>query len=80
MEKIELLKLSIQQIEQVTGECRPNIDRAVERGHLKTFLVGRRRFARPEAVRAWIDFLEAESDAGRPVVYRYGPNSRGAVA
>jgi hypothetical protein len=43
---------------------------AINAGHLKTFLVGRRRFAKPEAVRAWVDHLEAESTAGRPVVYR----------
>lgn len=67
---IEPLKLSLQQIAQVTGECQPNIQRAIDRGHLKTFIVGRRRFARPDDVRAWIDLLEQESDAGRPVVYQ----------
>jgi hypothetical protein len=46
------------------------VNKAIELGHLETFLIGRRRFARPEKFDAWIDFLEAESEAGRPVVYR----------
>lgn len=70
MPKIEPLKLSFQQVAEVTGETLPTLYSAISRGHLKTFLVGRRRFARPEDVRAWVDFLEAESNAGRPVKYR----------
>lgn len=70
MPTIERLKLSLRQIEDVTGESQPTIYSAINHGHLKTFLVGRRRFARPEDVRAWVDYLEAESDAGRPVTYR----------
>ena len=70
MNTLEPLKLSLQQIAQVTGESQPNIQRAIDRGHLKTFIVGRRRFARPADVRAWVDLLEQESDAGRPVVYQ----------
>lgn len=68
--KIEPLKLSLQQITDATGEGMPTIYAAITAGHLETFLVGRRRFARPEAVRAWVDYLEAESRKGRPVVYR----------
>ncbi len=67
---IEPLKLSIEQIVCLTGEGEPTIHRAIRAGHLRTFIVGRRRFARPSDVRAWVDFLQAESDAGRPVVYR----------
>ena len=67
---IQPLKLSIQQIAEVTGESVPTIYEAIKEDHLATFLVGRRRFARMEAVRAWIDHLEAESNAGRPVSYR----------
>ena len=67
---IEPLKLSLQDIVQATHESLPTVYRAIELGHLKTFLVGRRRFARPAAVRAWVDFLEAQSVAGLPVVYR----------
>lgn len=67
---IEPLKLSLQSIAAVTGESLPTIYKAIELGHLETFLVGRRRFARPAAVHKWVDFLEAQSNAGKPVVYR----------
>ena len=70
MEKFEPLKLGIQQVAEVTGESLHVIHNAINEGHLSTFLVGRRRFAKPAAVRAWIDYLEAESNAGRPVNYR----------
>jgi hypothetical protein len=67
---MEKLKFSMSDIATTSGECAAIIYDAIGAGHLKTFLVGRRRFARPEAVRAWIDYLESESAAGRPVVYR----------
>lgn len=70
MEKLQPLKLGIQQIVEITGESIPTIYSAISAGHLETFLVGRRRFARPEAVRKWIDFLERRSNEGRPVAYR----------
>ena len=63
-------KLSLAEIVAATGECEPIVNDAAKLGHLETFLVGRRRFARPEAVKRWIDFLEAESKAGRPLAYR----------
>ncbi len=68
--KIEPLKLGIQQVAEITGESVPTIYSAIAAGDLVTFLVGRRRFARVDAVRAWVDHLEAESNAGRPVSYR----------
>ncbi len=64
------LKWSLQEISEVTGESLPLIHDAVNAGHLRTFVVGRRRFAKPVAVEAWIDFLEKQSDAGKPVKYR----------
>ena len=67
--EITPLKLSIQQVAEMTGESIPLIYAAIRDGDLDTFLVGRRRFARPEAVRKWIDFLEARSNAGKPVTY-----------
>lgn len=70
MKKLEPLKLGIRQIVEMTGESIPTIYSAIQAGDLVTFLVGRRRFARFEAVRAWVDYLEAQSNAGRPVVYR----------
>ena len=63
------LKMSIAEVAEATGECRQIVYAAVRAGDLKTFLVGRRRFARPADVTAWVDYLQAESDAGRPVSY-----------
>jgi len=68
--KMEPLKLPLQVVAQVTGESLPTIYAAMAAGHLQTFLCGRRRFARPDAVRAWVDFMEAESGKGKPVMYR----------
>lgn len=70
MRKLEPLKLSLQQIAEMTGESLPVIHDAINADDLDTFLVGRRRFARPAAVMAWVDYLEKQSKAGRPVCYR----------
>lgn len=70
------LKLSLKAIAEITAESLPLIHDAINAGHLDTFLVGRRRFARPEAVRAWVDFLEQRSKAGKPVSYRARPIGR----
>lgn len=70
MHRIEPLKLSLRTIAEMTGESLPVLHNAINAGHLDTFLVGRRRFARPAAVSAWIDFLESRSKAGKPVSYR----------
>ncbi|MEO6138355.1 MAG: hypothetical protein ABIP11_06795 [Luteimonas sp.] len=81
MQRIEKLKLSLRDIVEITGESLPLIHDAINAGHLDTFLVGRRRFARPAAVSAWVDFLESRSKAGKPVSYRARPGSRmGAAA
>jgi hypothetical protein len=64
------LKMSLADIAEATGEALPLIRAAINAGDLKTFLVGRRRFARPADVEAWVDYLERESDAGRPVKYQ----------
>lgn len=77
---METLKLSMQAVADATGESMPSIYCAINAGHLDTFLVGRRRFARPDAVRKWIDFLEAKSQEGMPVVYRPRANERKAAA
>ena len=68
--KLAPLKLGLQQIAEVTGESLSVIHDAINAGHLVTFLVGRRRFARPEAVRAWSWTPESRSKAGKPMVYR----------
>lgn len=80
MKKIEPLKLSLQQITEITGESLPVIHDAIKAGHLVTFLCGRRRFARPEAVKAWVDLFEKESNAGRPLCYRARDESRRVAA
>lgn len=67
---MEKLKLAMQEICVASGESLPVVYDAINAGHLETFLVGRRRFARPAAVRKWVDYLEAQSNAGTPVVYR----------
>lgn len=58
------------EIAEATGEAMPLIYAAINAGDLKTFLVGRRRFARPADVQAWVDYLQAQSDAGQPVFYQ----------
>jgi hypothetical protein len=73
---VDALKIPIADIPRITGESLPVIYDAVKAGHLVTFLVGRRRFARPEAIRAWVDFLESQSNAGSPVSYRARTDSR----
>lgn len=73
---MEPLKLTLQQICDITGESRPTVYNAIHAGHLDTFLCGRRRFARPAAVRAWVDFLESQSKAGTPVSYRSSTAAR----
>jgi hypothetical protein len=67
---VEQLKIPLAEIPRVAGESLAVVYDAINAGHLETFLVGRRRFARPEAICAWIDYLEAQSNAGRPVMYR----------
>ena len=76
---MEPLKLGLQDVCRVAGESMPVVYDAINAGHLETFLVGRRRFARPEAVRKWVDFLEAQSNAGKPVVYRARKGERVAA-
>lgn len=80
MHRIEKLKLSLRDIVDVTGESLPLIHDAINAGHLDTFLVGRRRFARPAAVAAWVDFLESRSKAGKPVSYRARSGARREAA
>ncbi|MDX9976197.1 MAG: hypothetical protein RBU21_24685 [FCB group bacterium] len=67
---MEKIKVSLGEIVEATGESLPTVHAAIKCGHLRTFLVGRRRYARPNDVRAWIDHLQSESDAGRPIAYR----------
>jgi hypothetical protein len=72
---MEPLKLSRQQAAELAGESLSIIDDAIAAGDLKSFIVGRRRFVKPAALRAWVDFLEKQSNKGTPVAYR----ARGAA-
>ena len=67
---VERLKVGLQEIAAMTGESMPVIHDAINAGHLATFLVGRRRFSRPDAVRKWVDYLEQQSNQGTPIKYR----------
>jgi hypothetical protein len=67
---MEKLKLSLADICEASGESRTNVEKAIKAGDLQTFVVGRRRFARPEAVRRWVDWLQQQSDKGRPIKYQ----------
>lgn len=69
-EALQPLKLSLREVSRLTGESLPVLYSAIAAGDLRTFRVGRRRFARPEAVRDWVAYLEAQSDQGTPVCYR----------
>lgn len=76
---MDQLKIPLAAIPDITNESLAVVYDAMRAGHLTTFLVGRRRFARPEAIRAWIDFLEAQSVAGQPVTYRARSGERTPV-
>lgn len=77
---MEPLKLGMREICRVSGESVAVVYDAINAGHLETFVVGRRRFARPAAVRKWVDYLEAQSNAGTPIVYRPRRRDRETVA
>ena len=72
---MEKLKLSRAECAELTGESLSIIDDAISAGDLKSFIVGRRRFVKPAALRAFVDYLEKQSDRGTPVAYR----ARGAA-
>jgi predicted DNA-binding transcriptional regulator AlpA len=67
---MQKLKLSIDEICAVTGESRASLYKAINCGDLRTFLVGKRRFAKPADVQGWVDFLQAQSDKGTPITYQ----------
>lgn len=73
------LKIPLSDIPRITGESLTVVYDAIHNGHLETFLVGRRRFARPSAIEAWVNYLEGQSKAGKPVTYRARATEPGAV-
>jgi len=76
---VDQLKIPLAEIPRIEEESLSVVYDAIHAGHLSTFLVGRRRFARPEAIRAWIDYLESQSNAGKPVTYRARSGERAAA-
>lgn len=60
----------IKNVAHIAHMSMPGIYAAIAAGHLRSFLIGRRRMVRESAVRDWLDMLERASDAGKPVVYR----------
>lgn len=78
--QLEPLQVPLHRFPEITGKSPPTIHAAINAGHLRTYLIGRRRYATMDDLRAWIEFLRAESDAGRPVVYRPRSSERAAQA
>lgn len=60
----------IRDVSAIAHMSMPGIYAAINAGHLRSFLIGRRRMVRASALRDWLDMLERASDAGKPVVYR----------
>lgn len=60
-----------------TNQSLSNCDRADSCGDIESTVIGRKRFATPEALEKWVKFLVAQSAAGRPVKYMArDPNER----
>jgi len=76
----EKLVVSRHEIAELADTSLSIVDDAIRLGHLKSFLVGKKRKAKIGDVRGWIDFLARESDAGRPVCYRARNEERRATA
>lgn len=53
----------------LTNMSRNVIFEAVKRGHLRTHVVGRSRFTTYKEVTRWVEWLQKQSDAGKPVGY-----------
>ena len=62
--------LTLKEVEAATRQRQPSIHAAIKRGDLRVYKVGRRTYARESAVQSWLDFLQRQSDAGKPVFYR----------
>lgn len=54
------------------------IDDAIREKHLESYLIGRTRLIRADALNRWLDFLQKQSDKGKPVKYRSAPNEKRA--
>jgi excisionase family DNA binding protein len=59
--RVEPVGLSIEEIVDATGLGRSSIYKEIAAGRLRTFKVGRRRFATPQALRQWAAAHEARA-------------------
>jgi excisionase family DNA binding protein len=57
--RIQPIGLSIDEVSQATGLGRSTIYKEIAEGRLRTYKVGRRRLATPQAVEAWAKAHEA---------------------
>lgn len=78
MTTLQPMQYSVEQVCEVTQQSRNIVYDAINAGHLKSYLIGRRRWFKPAAVQAWVDYLEREASKGRPVAYRARPPERRA--
>jgi excisionase family DNA binding protein len=59
--QIERVGLSIEEITKATGLGRSSIYKEIAAGRLKTYKVGRRRLASPEALKQWAQAAESRA-------------------
>ena len=57
------LLITIEEIIEASRSSRATVYSEIKKGRLKTVTIGRRRYATPETVKAWIDRLSAESQS-----------------
>ena len=80
MSTLQPLQYTVEQVCDITGQSRNIIYDAINAGHLKSYLIGRRRYFKPTAVQKWVDYMETQSNKGTPVAYRARPPERRARA
>lgn len=57
-------------VQAFTGFGKPTIYQGRRCGHLRGFYAAKKWRTRVRDVIAWLDFLQEQSDAGKPVVYQ----------
>jgi hypothetical protein len=72
------LVLGRHEIAEVADTSLSVVDDAIREGHLKSFLMGRKRKSTPQYVAEWVLFLQRSSDAGKPINYRARPKAANA--
>lgn len=74
---MEKLNYSRQDVASAAGVSLSIVDDAIREGHLESYLIGRKRFVRCAAVSKWLDYLQGQSNKGKPVIYRPSPVRKG---